>query len=136
MILIDTSAWVEYFRGSGSAAALEVRRLLTDHTDDIAMCEPVAMEILAGAGDDAAHAKLERLVNGLPSLAFDATRDFRSAAQIYRAGRRGGRTIRSMTDCLTAAMAIRHDATVIHRDADFDVIAALTGLVATRADAR
>jgi predicted nucleic acid-binding protein len=136
MILIDTSAWVEYFRGSGSAAALEVRRLLTDHTDDIAMCEPVAMEILAGAGDDAAHAKLERLVNGLPSLAFDATRDFRSAAQIYRAGRRGGRTIRSMTDCLIAAMAIRHDATVIHRDADFDVIAALTGLVATRADAQ
>ena len=56
---------------------------------DLAMCEPVAMGILSGATDDA-HAKFERLANGLPSLAIDPTVDFRTAAQIYRAARRSG----------------------------------------------
>lgn len=132
MILIDTSAWVEYFRETGSPAALEVERLLADQADDIAMCEPVAMEILAGA-TDTAYPRLERLVNGLPSLVFDAAVDFRSAVQFYRAGRRRGTTIRSMTDCLIAAVAIRHDATVLHQDADFDIIGDVTDLTASRA---
>jgi predicted nucleic acid-binding protein len=131
VILIDTSAWIEYFRATRSPAAIEVRRLLAERTDDVAMCEPVAMEILSGAIDDSAHAKLERLVNGLPSLAVDAAVDFRTAAQIYRTARRAGQTVRSINDCLIAAIAIRHNANVVHRDADFDVIVAMTGLVAT-----
>ncbi|GAB3026218.1 type II toxin-antitoxin system VapC family toxin [Mycobacterium bourgelatii] len=131
MILIDTSAWIEYFRATGSSAALEVRRLLAEQTDQIAICEPIAMEILSGAIDDAAHAQLERLVNGLPSLDVNVALDFRTAAQIYRAARRAGRTIRSINDCLIAAVAIRHNAHVVHRGADFDVIVAMTCLVAT-----
>jgi predicted nucleic acid-binding protein len=131
VILIDTSGWIEYFRATGSSSAIEVRRLLAEQTDQVAMCEPVAMEILSGAVDDAAHAKLERLVNGLPSLIVDAAVDFRTAAQIYRAARRAGQTIRSINDCLIAAVAIRHSANVVHRDADFDVIVAMAGLVAT-----
>ncbi len=131
MILIDTSAWVEYFRATGSAAAVRVRRLLSEEADQVAMCEPVAMEILSGAGDDTTHAKLERLVNGLPSLTVDTTIDFRAAAQIYRGARRAGRTIRGINDCLIAAVAIRHSARIIHRDSDFDVIAAMTNLSVT-----
>jgi predicted nucleic acid-binding protein len=128
MILIDTSAWVEYFRASGSIAAIEVRRLLADETDQIATCEPIAMEISSGAVDDNAHTKLERLVNGLPSLRVDNAVDFRAAADIYRAARRTGETIRSINDCLIASVAIRHGARIVHRDADFDVIARMTSL--------
>ena len=135
MILIDTSAWIEYFRATGSPAALEVRRLLEEQADDIAMCEPIAMEILAGASD-AAYSRLERLVNGLQSLGVDAALDFRSAAQLYRAARRSGKTIRSMTDCLIAAVALRHDATLVHKDADFDILAEMTDLIARRIDGR
>jgi predicted nucleic acid-binding protein len=131
VILIDTSAWIEYFRATGSAAAGEVRRLLSDEADQVAICEPVAMEILSGVSDDNTHAKLERLVNGLASLSVDSSTDFRTAAQIYRAAWRGGRTIRSINDCLIAAVAIRHDARIIHQDNDFEVIAAMTSLVAT-----
>lgn len=129
-VLIDTSAWIEYFRSTGSAAATEVRRLLTDESTSVVTCEPIAMEILSGAVDDTSHARLERLVNGLPSLKVDDTIDFRSAAAIYRAARRGGQTIRSINDCLIASLAIRHKAVLVHRDAEFDVIAALTPLVA------
>ena len=131
MILIDTSAWIEYFRATGSAAAVEVRRLLSEEADQAAMCEPVAMEILSGAGDDNTYAKLERLVNGLASLNIDTAVDFRVAAQIYRGARRAGRTIRSINDCLIAAVAIRHNARIVHRDSDFEVIASMTNLVTT-----
>ncbi|MCI4674089.1 type II toxin-antitoxin system VapC family toxin [Candidatus Mycolicibacterium alkanivorans] len=130
MILIDTSAWIEYLRATGSAAAIEVRRLLSTEADRVVMCEPVAMEILSGAVDDDKHAKLERLVNGLPSLKIDDAVDFRSAAAIYRAARHAGQTIRSINDCLIAALSIRHGASIIHRDADFEVVAAITGLEA------
>ena len=130
MILIDTSAWIEYFRATGSAAAVEVRRLLATEEDQLVMCEPVAMEILSGAFDDDTHLKLERLVTGLPTLKVDDAVDFRSAAAIYRAARRRGQTIRSINDCLIAAASIRHGATIIHRDADFDLIAGITGLQA------
>lgn len=128
MILIDTSAWIEYLRATGSAAAVEVRRLLSDEADRVVICEPIAMEILAGAADDDRHAKLERLVNGVPSLRVDDAIDYRSAAAIYRTARRSGQTIRSINDCLIAAVAMRHGAGIVHRDADFEVIAAITGV--------
>ena len=128
MILIDTSAWIEFFRGTDSAAAAEVRRLLTEQPDRIVMCEPVAMEILSGALDEQKFVKLEQLVNGLASLPVDQSVDYRTAAAIYRTARRGGRTIRSINDCLIAAIAVRHGAEVLHRDEDYDVIAAMTPL--------
>ena len=130
MLLIDTSAWIEYFRATGSPAAVEVRRLLTEQLNRVMMCEPIAMEILSGALDEDRYTRLEQLVNALPSLRIDQAVDFRTAAAIYRSARRGGRTVRNITDCLISAVAIRHGATVIHRDADYDVIAAITTLEA------
>jgi predicted nucleic acid-binding protein len=129
MILVDTSAWIEYFGATGSTAAIEVRRLLSDGVGEIAVCEPIAMEILCGATNET-HTALERLVNGLPSLPVDNAVDFRTAADIYRAARRAGKTIRSINDCLIAAVAIRHGARIVHCDADFDVIAQITSLEA------
>jgi predicted nucleic acid-binding protein len=131
MILIDTSAWIEYFRAAGSTAAIEIRRLVSDETAQVVMCEPIAMEILCGATNGNTYVMLERLVNGLPSLGVDNAIDFRTAADIYRAARRAGETIRSINDCLIAAVAIRHGARIVHRDADFDVIARITSLNAT-----
>lgn len=129
-ILIDTSVWVEYFRATGSPAALEARRVLSSDTGSVVMCEPIAMEILSGATDDAVYEKLERLVNGLPSLTLDESLDFRSAATMYRTARRQGMTIRSINDCVIAAVAIRHGAELVHRDADYDAIASFTPLAA------
>ncbi|MGB3895089.1 type II toxin-antitoxin system VapC family toxin [Mycolicibacter sinensis] len=131
MILVDTSVWIEYFRATGSAAALEVRRLLSEEPDQVVTCEPIAMEILAGASNEQTYRKLERLVNGLSLLEVETATDFRSAADIYRAARSTGQTVRSINDCLIAAVALRHHARVAHRDADFDVIARITGLITT-----
>jgi predicted nucleic acid-binding protein len=130
MILVDTSAWIEYFRATGSTAAIEVRRLLSDGTGQIAMCEPIATEILCGASSQT-YTTLERLANGLPSLAVDNAVDFRTAADICRAARRAGKSVRGINDCLIAAVAIRHDARIIHCDKDFVVITQITSLEAT-----
>jgi NitT/TauT family transport system substrate-binding protein len=46
LILIDTSAWVEFLRGTGSPVCELVDKLLAE---DIATCDPVRMEVLAGA---------------------------------------------------------------------------------------
>jgi predicted nucleic acid-binding protein len=40
--------------------------------------------------------------------------------------------VRSLLDCLIAAIAIRHDATLVHRDRDFDTLAAVSPLRAER----
>ncbi len=65
MILIDNIGLGGYFRATGSIAAVEVRRLPSEEAARIAMCEPIAMEILSGALDDNTHTTLERLVEWL-----------------------------------------------------------------------
>jgi hypothetical protein len=128
MILIDTSAWVDYLRGVDGAATAAVRQLITHRHDELVMCEPIAMELLAGAQDGAAVERLERLTEGLPSLAFEAALDFRSAAALHRFARADGETVRSIVDCLIAAVALRHDVTLVHKDRDFEVLARVTPL--------
>ena len=66
---------------------------------------------------------LETLTAGLALLSVDITVDYHDAAAIHRAARSAGRTIRRMNDCVIAAVAARTSGTLVHRDADFDVIA-------------
>ncbi|KHL10015.1 hypothetical protein CLV56_3825 [Mumia flava] len=133
MNLIDTSAWIDYLRGTGSRAAATVHALIegsgpTASAQSIVCCEPIAMELLAGADRDVVHDRLEIMVNGLPTLRLEPDLDYRSAASIFRAVRRSGRTVRSLNDCLIAAIAIRNDATLVHKDAAFEAIADVTSL--------
>ena len=46
MIVVDTSAWIEFLRDTGSEVCLAVDRLLEAH---LATCDAVSMEVLAGA---------------------------------------------------------------------------------------
>jgi len=86
------------------------------------------MELLAGARDDARRDTLRRLLYRCPLLPVRGLADFESAADLYRACRRGGETVRKLTACLIAAVAIRDGATVLHRDAGFGVLARHTAL--------
>jgi predicted nucleic acid-binding protein len=91
------------------------------------------MELLAGASPSQL-ASVQRLVGGLPRLALDADLDFHAAAELSRSARASGRTVRSLVDCLIAAVALRHGATVVHRDRDFDALAAISPLRTQRWD--
>lgn len=124
-LLVDTSAWVEYLRDTGSRACDEVGRLLTESSSSVVTTPPVLMELLAGAATESALRSLEQLTASLPVLALDPAVDFHAAAAVYRSARRQGRTVRGLVDCLLAVVAARHGATLVHRDADLAVLADL-----------
>lgn len=81
------------------------------------------MELLAGARGPSGRAAIEQLVNGLPVLGLDPALDFHAAAAAFQAVRARGRTVRSLVDCLIAVTAVRHGVVLMHRDADYDVLA-------------
>lgn len=119
MTLIDTSAWVEFLRDTGSVVCARVDALLDD---DVATCDPVRMEVLAGARDDRHLDQLRRLLARAATLPTGST-DYEQAAVLYRTCRRNGETVRKLIDCLIAAVAIRDGFAMLHADSDFDVLA-------------
>lgn len=122
MILADTSAWVEYLRATGSPAHVRLRELIAGQ-GELATTEVVVMELLAGAAAQAEVARLRRLLGRFELLPVEGLADYEAAADLDRRCRAGGETVRKLTDCLIAAVAIRHGATLLHRDLDFEVIA-------------
>ena len=124
MSLIDTSAWIEYLRKTGSRTNVEVRRTLNI---DAQICDVIRMEILAGARDQQHVTQLEKLLARATTIKTEPV-DFDNAAAIYRACRKLGVTIRAQIDCLIAAIAIRTNTKIIHHDSDFDAIAQVTKL--------
>ncbi|MGN6687936.1 MAG: type II toxin-antitoxin system VapC family toxin [Actinomycetales bacterium] len=125
--LVDSSVWVDFLRGAESAATAFLADRLGILDAALAVTEPIVMELLAGSSSSALPS-LERLLVSQVLIPVDPAADYWSAAAIYRAARMTGRTIRSMNDCLIAAVALRADVTLVHADADFDVIADITAL--------
>lgn len=124
MILIDTSAWIEFLRDTGSPACGEVDRLLAA---DVAVCDPIRMEVLAGARDEVHLRQLRGLLARATVLPMGPG-DYDAAAAVYRVCRRRGETVRKLIDCLIGAIAMREGVPVLHADADFEVLARHTDL--------
>ena len=122
MTLVDTSAWVEYLRATGSDVHRHVRHLLeldqVLHTTDVVM-----MEVLAGGRDEEHAMQLRRLLLRCEFVAVEGLGDFEQAATLYRRCRRAGTTVRAINDCLIAAVAIRRGLEVFQADKDFEAIA-------------
>jgi predicted nucleic acid-binding protein len=127
VILADTSAWVEYLRATGSPAHLRLRQLVAGE-GELATSEVVTMELLAGAGTQEEVVRLRRLLLRCQLLPVEGLADYEAAADLYRRCRAGGETVRKLTDCLVAAVALRHEAELLHRGHDFEVLARHTPL--------
>jgi predicted nucleic acid-binding protein len=80
------------------------------------------MEVLAGARDESHLDQLRRLLARTATLSTGPG-DYEAAALLYRQCRRLGLSIRSLLDCLVAAIALREGASVLHADRDFPAIA-------------
>ena len=126
MILADTSAWVEYDRATESSVDQRLTTLI-DTGGELAVTEPVVMEVLAGARSESRESELRRMLARFALLRFDAVTDFEAAARIYRQCRRAGITPRGMVDCMIAAVAWRHDAALLSWDADMARLADVIG---------
>jgi predicted nucleic acid-binding protein len=127
VILVDTSAWIELLRASGHPAHVTLRHHL-ERRSSLATTEPVIMKLLAGTRSTGERSKLRARLIGLPRLTLRGLADFEPAAELYRTCRGRGATVRKLMDCLIAAAAIRENASVLHNDRDFDVLARHTRL--------
>jgi len=97
LILVDTSAWVEYDRATGSAVDRRLTGLINGD-GPVAYTEPRADgEVLAGARTDARTSDLRRLLLRFQLLRFDPVSDFDAAAGIYLNCRRLGVTLAMST---------------------------------------
>ena len=127
MIVVDSSAWIEYLRGTGSAADEAVSRLVKKPAQ-VAVLDVVLLELLAGAGDESRADEIARFLARFTAVRTASPADHELAAALYRAARRAGETVRSLLDCLIAAAALRLDAAVLAQDRDFDVLARTSSL--------
>jgi predicted nucleic acid-binding protein len=125
VILADSSAWIEYLRHTGSPTNVAMRGLIED--GNIAVTDPVAMEVLAGARDEQHLSDLRGLL-GRAELIPCSSADFLEAASLHRRCRQRGETVRRLVDCLIVAVAIRAGLPILHNDGEYDVLARHTSL--------
>lgn len=123
-MIVDSSAWVDFLRNSNIAIADLVEEALVDGA---AVTGTIVMELLAGARTEKQLTDLKHLL-GRARLLPTEPEDFEDAALLYRTCRQNGVTIRTMSDCLTAATAIRCGQPVLHNDGDFALLSQYTEL--------
>jgi len=125
-VLVVSSAWVEYLRRTGSAYHFRVRALIESSED--ATTDPVMLEVVGGGRSATMTRALSRLLARAHYVPQRSHEDVLNAIDIYHRCRVAGETVRSLNDCLIAAIAIRNDIPVLHADRDFDVMARHTPL--------
>ncbi|HKV23603.1 MAG TPA: PIN domain nuclease [Candidatus Acidoferrum sp.] len=126
MVIVDTTVWVDYFRG--------IRNSETDwldreaHLTRIGLTDLILCEVLQGVKSEREFAltrhellKFELFQAGGLELAVAAAKNFRSL-------RENGRTVRKMIDCWIATFCLIGGHTLLHRDRDFDVFEQSLGL--------
>ena len=124
MILIDTSAWIEFLRDTPGDPADTVAAALEA---DAAICDAISMEVLAGARDER-HLAMLRGMLARATVVPTEPADYDHAALLYRTCRRRGETVCKITDCLIAALAIKESLPLLCCDRDFAVLARHTDL--------
>jgi predicted nucleic acid-binding protein len=118
-VLIDTSAWVAFFRGQEPACARVVELIEANRA---LRCGPVELELRQGLRRREAPAVLG-LWLALPDLPLDSL-DFTSAGDLLRDLRERGRVVPSI-DGLIATLALRHGVALLTLDLHFQGIEGL-----------
>lgn len=120
MVVVDTSVWVEFFRGRDTALVQRLRGLLD--TDEVALAAPVRLELLAGARREEVE-RLRRVLSAVPLLLPPETMWQTLEDWVIRARLEGERF--GALDLLIAGIANAHGAVVWSKDADFTRLARL-----------
>lgn len=133
-VLVDTSAWVEFLRATGSPHHLWLREAIKLERP-MAWTEPILFELASGASSAEQATTLRSLLLRGPGLPLLGLADWDDAATLYRRARSKGLTVRSTNDCLIATVAIRTGTPLMARDRDFAVLAAVSDLTLVDPDA-
>ncbi|RTL54773.1 MAG: PIN domain nuclease [Rhodocyclaceae bacterium] len=126
MILVDSSVWIDYFRGTGTPQ--------TDRLDTLLGVEPIATgdliltEVLQGFVSDRDFNQAKKLMTSLVIVELGGQAMAIQAAKNFRALRSRGITVRKTIDTVIATRCIESRLPLLYSDRDFDPFVEHLGL--------
>ncbi len=126
MVIIDTSAWIEYFRGGIRRVSEKVEWCLEE--DLVAMGDLVYCEIMQGIRATKKRKEVSELLLSLPHFDMVGFSMAEKSAANYRLLRSRGVTVRKTIDVLIGTFCAEHGFQIVHSDSDFDLMAKHIGL--------
>jgi len=126
MIIADTSAWIDYFKGTDAAHTNILDRELTRNR--VGTGDLIIAEFLQGFKNDRDYQEAKSLMDSLEYFDLVGREVALLAGQNFRLLRREGITVRKTIDVLIASFCIINDFELIHNDRDFDPFEERLGL--------
>lgn len=126
MILVDSSVWIDFFRGTPTPEVNVLDRLLG--TEPVAIGDLILTEVLQGFRAQAAFDKARRLLASLDLVEIGGRDVAVQAARNFRLLRERGITVRKTIDTLIATRCLADGLTLLYSDRDFDPFVRHLGL--------
>ena len=126
MIIIDTSAWVEYLRDGEPSVVGKVDRCLDQ--DLVAIGDLVYCEVMQGIRSEHEREEVSTLLLTLPRYEMVGFRIAERSAHNYRLLRSRGLTVRKTVDVIIGTFCAENGLQIVHHDRDFDLMAPHIGL--------
>ena len=126
MVMVDTSAWIEYFRGGLPAIVNKVDLCLEQ--DLVGIGDLVYCEVMQGIRSPRERGEVSSLLLSLPQFDMVGFTIAEKSAFNYRLLRSKGVTVRKTIDVLIGTFCAEHGLQLIHHDSDFDLMAKHIGL--------
>lgn len=126
MILVDSSVWIDYFRGAATAQTDRLDRLLGE--EPVAVGDLILTEVLQGFATDRAFNDARKLLTALDVVLLGGEDVAIQAAVNFRALRELGIAVRKTIDTVIATRCILSGYSLLHSDRDFDVFEKHLGL--------
>jgi hypothetical protein len=126
VILVDSSVWVDFFRGTESWQTARLVELLD--TQELAIADLVLTEVLQGCRFDDEFDEVRRLLGRLHCVVLGGNDVAVEAARNYRKLRSLGVTVRGTIDVVLATRCLVSGYRLLHCDRDFAAIEQHLGL--------
>jgi len=126
MILVDSSVWIDYFRGTMTAQTEILDALLGQ--EPLAIGDLILTEVLQGFDDERDFNEARKMLTALKVVELGCEKVSIQAAKNFRALRRLGVTVRKTIDTVIATRCIESGYDLLHNDRDFDPFARHLGL--------
>lgn len=126
MILVDSSVWIDYFRGTVTPETNFLDRLLASGAPIIG--DLILTEVLQGFKDERDFNTARKLLTSFDLIDIGGKEIALKAAKNYRALKGLGFTVRKTIDTLIATRCIEDGHMLLHSDRDFDAFAIHLGL--------
>lgn len=127
MILIDSSVWIDYLRGSATSEVQLLDEMLKS-TYDLAIGDLILTEVLQGCENSREFERAKFLLTSLPVIPLVGEDIAIQAAKYYMFLRSRGITVRKTIDTIIATKCIAEGHKLLHSDRDFDPFVTHLGL--------